>query len=231
MNSEDAALLVASALPDLKAQELRAIARVFDFLGIRVTQPGSSALAKQSLSIQTSTCTNNNARPRGNGDATRADTRREAATHEEVATGVEFDLHTRQWTLTADRPDNDPADDDTDNDNDDDSKDVPHLRPTPHLSTASAPVVLTLPAVRHDALQVKEEDATDWTLQIPESEHNRFLIDTRWEDTALGPMRTWPLVLQLMVLKMLHDPRPANLWRLLQGDRRGPPPAPSALRR
>jgi hypothetical protein len=25
-------------------------------------------------------------------------------------------------------------------------------------------------------------------------------------------MRTWPLVLQLMVLKMLHDPRPANLY-------------------
>jgi hypothetical protein len=136
-----------------------AIARVFDFLGIRVTQPGSSALAKQTLSIQTSTCTNNNARPRGNGDATRKDTPREAATHEEVATGVEFDLHTRQWNLTTDRPDNDPADDDHDNDNDD-SKDVPHLRPTPRLSSVSAPVVLTLLAIRHDALQVKE-DATD----------------------------------------------------------------------
>ncbi|GAB7345141.1 hypothetical protein MBLNU457_3535t1 [Dothideomycetes sp. NU457] len=59
-----------------------------------------------------------------------------------------------------------------------------------------------------------EPDASepDWTLQIPRTEHNQFLLNTAWEKTSLGPMSQWPLVLRLMTLRMLRDPRCANLY-------------------
>lgn len=202
-SDSDAALLVANALPELKALELSAVARVLEFLGIRVSEGSSSATAKQSLSISASLST-----PlERNGNATR-----EGATDDRVATGVDFDLHTRQWKLIPNRPevDIDPAGDDNDNRNNNDTSRPQSSQPPP------SPTRSTLSDARYDdSANDKIQDAgatVDWTLQIPESEHNRFLINTRWDKTALGPMSSWPLVLQLMVLKMLNDPRPANLY-------------------
>ncbi|TIA13541.1 hypothetical protein D6C80_06251 [Aureobasidium pullulans] len=63
-----------------------------------------------------------------------------------------------------------------------------------------------------DKLDNTKKTEADWTSHIPHSEHNQFLINTRWDKTPLGPMRTWPPILQLMTLKMLADPRPANLY-------------------
>ena len=54
------------------------------------------------------------------------------------------------------------------------------------------------------------EHNLDWTLQIPRSPHNQFLLDTAWERTSLGPMSQWSSSLRLMTLKMLRDPRPAT---------------------
>ena len=56
------------------------------------------------------------------------------------------------------------------------------------------------------------ENYADWTLQIARTAHNQFLLDTAWQETSLGPMSEWPLSLRLMTLKMLRDPRPANLY-------------------
>ncbi|THV69362.1 hypothetical protein D6C99_09914 [Aureobasidium pullulans] len=63
-----------------------------------------------------------------------------------------------------------------------------------------------------DKLDNTKKTEADWTSHIPHSEHNQFLINTRWDKTSLGRMRTWPPILQLMTLKMLADPRPANLY-------------------
>lgn len=57
-----------------------------------------------------------------------------------------------------------------------------------------------------------EASESDWTSQIPRTEHNTFLLNTAWEKTSLGPMSQWPLVLRLMTLRMLRDPRCANLY-------------------
>ena len=57
-----------------------------------------------------------------------------------------------------------------------------------------------------------EGNETDWTSQIPRTEHNQFLLNTAWEKTSLGPMSQWPLALRLMTLRMLRDPRCANLY-------------------
>ncbi|RDW72853.1 hypothetical protein BP6252_06760 [Coleophoma cylindrospora] len=52
----------------------------------------------------------------------------------------------------------------------------------------------------------------DWTRLLPPTEHVEFLKSRDWASTALGPMQGWPNALQLMTLKMLSDPRPANLY-------------------
>lgn len=51
-----------------------------------------------------------------------------------------------------------------------------------------------------------------WTDKLPQTEHVDFLMSRDWGSTSLGPMRSWPVCLQLMTLKMLADPRPANLY-------------------
>jgi PAS domain-containing protein len=201
MDCNDAALLIASALPSgLNAQELPAIARVLDFLGIRIAGSSSSTTAKTSLVISVSAHASNNTPSQANGDATRA-----GATEDEVVTGVEFDLRSRRWKLTAVR---------TDDDNDNDYDKAPPRSPQgkPSSLQSSPPNLSNTRPVSTGHGKNKNQDATDWTLQIPESEHNRFLINTRWDKTALGPIKSWSSVLQLMVLKMLRDPRPANLY-------------------
>ncbi|KAI4851751.1 hypothetical protein E4T44_01938 [Aureobasidium sp. EXF-8845] len=201
-SNSEAALLIASVLPDLTARELPAITRVFDFLGIRIAAPSSSTTAATRLSIPASHHIDKETLPSAdgylNGDATR-----DIATGEEVATGVEFDLHSRRWTLSSARADSGSQDDN------------PHPRSARYPPPAPNSTPSSLLDERHGDngyVKNKEQDATDWTSEIPESEHNRFLINTRWEKTALGPISSWSLVLQLMVLKMLRDPRPANLY-------------------
>ena len=54
--------------------------------------------------------------------------------------------------------------------------------------------------------------ANDWTILLPRSEHTEFLISRDWAATALGSIRQWPSALRLMTMKMLSDPRPANLY-------------------
>jgi signal transduction histidine kinase len=196
----DAALLIATALPDLNPQELPAIARVLDLLGIHIAKSDSSTTEGTGLCISALPHANDKTFSKAISDASR-----EGATGEEVATGVEFDLRSRRWTLTAARPDSG-----RDNDNDKTRPRSPQGLPSVPRSTRS-----NLPVTRHGGNRHgknKEQDATDWTLEIPESEHNRFLINTRWDKTALGPISSWSPVLQLMVLKMLRDPRPANLY-------------------
>ncbi|KAH0359223.1 hypothetical protein KCU65_g10070, partial [Aureobasidium melanogenum] len=190
-----AALLVASALPDLKPQELPAVDRVLDFLGIRIANSDSSPTAKTRLCISTAQACDD-----APVKATDDDQARNNAT-EEGATSVEFDLDARRWKLKS-------ATANCDDNNDNDTSRAQSPSPCPPSASISAP--LTLPDV--SSSKSKEQDATDWTVHIPDSEHNRFLINTRWDKTELGPIRSWPLVLQLMVLKMLGDPRPANLY-------------------
>lgn len=211
-SNSDAALVVANALPDLKAHELAAITRVFDFLGIRVSRSNSSATETTRLSISVSTQANVDTPPGEHGHATRNAAIQEPAPLVQLATGVDFDVHTRQWTLTPAHADNDSADDEHDKHIDDDTRRLqsPHHSPADQSRPPS-----TLPHSRHGANgngQNKDGHGTDWTLQIADSEHNRFLINTRWDKTALGPIKSWSPVLQLMVLKMLNDPRPANLY-------------------
>lgn len=52
----------------------------------------------------------------------------------------------------------------------------------------------------------------DWTRLLPTTSHVNFLKSRDWESTSLGPMSSWPSRLQLMTMKMLSDPRPANLY-------------------
>lgn len=52
----------------------------------------------------------------------------------------------------------------------------------------------------------------DWTELLPKTSHVDFLKSRDWAATALGPMSSWSVPLQLMVMKMLSDPRPANLY-------------------
>ncbi|KAG9514934.1 putative histidine kinase-like protein M3YPp, partial [Aureobasidium melanogenum] len=196
MNNSSAALLVASLLTDLKPQELPTVTRVLDFLGIHIANSNSSPTAKTRLCISIAHAYDNapvQAAP--DDDSTGND-----AT-EERATGVEFDLDARWWKLK-------PAAANHDDNSDSDTSRGPSPPSCPSSASTSAPLVL--PNVSNS--KSKEQDATDWTIHIPDSEHNRLLINTRWDKTELGPIRSWPPVLQLMVLKMLGDPRPANLY-------------------
>lgn len=64
-----------------------------------------------------------------------------------------------------------------------------------------------------DALVLANDPSpTDWTSLLPKTSHVDFLKSREWHKTSLGPMLTWPRVLQVMVMKMLDDPRPANLY-------------------
>jgi signal transduction histidine kinase len=205
MDCNDAALLIASALPGLTAQELPTITRVFDFLGIRIAGSSSSPTAKTGLVVSLSAHATNDTPSEANDGATREGATRRDATEEEAATGVEFDLRSRRWKLTA-------AHAVSDNDND---YEQARLQSPQYKISGLGSTATILTGTRHGGIghgKEKNQDAPDWTLQIPESEHNRFLIDTRWDKTALGPMKSWSVVLQLMVLKMLNDPRPANLY-------------------
>ncbi|KAH0396530.1 hypothetical protein KCU89_g9214, partial [Aureobasidium melanogenum] len=192
MNNSSAALLVASLLTDLKPQELPTVTRVLDFLRIHIANPDSSSTAKTRLCISIAQAYDNApVRAAPDDDPTEND-----AT-EEGATNVEFDLDARWWKLK-------PSAANHDDNSDSDTSRGPSPPPCP--LSASIPAPLVLPDVSNS--KSKEQDATDWTVHIPESEHNRFLINTRWDKTELGPIRSWPPVLQLMVLKMLGDPRP-----------------------
>lgn len=52
----------------------------------------------------------------------------------------------------------------------------------------------------------------DWTTLLPSTPHVDFLKSRDWAATALGPMSSWSSPLRLMVMKMLSDPRPANIY-------------------
>ena len=52
----------------------------------------------------------------------------------------------------------------------------------------------------------------DWTSFLPRTKHVEFLKSRNWSVTSLCPMQSWPSALRLMTLKMLADPRAANLY-------------------
>jgi hypothetical protein len=52
----------------------------------------------------------------------------------------------------------------------------------------------------------------DWTSLLPRTTHVDFLKSRDWAATSVGPMSVWPSPLRLMTMKMLSDPRPANLY-------------------
>lgn len=66
--------------------------------------------------------------------------------------------------------------------------------------------VTLVPTRRHNL------SARDWTELLPRTSHVDFLKSRDWASTTLGPMSSWPVRLQLMTMKMLSDPRPANLY-------------------
>ncbi|KAG9605573.1 putative histidine kinase-like protein M3YPp, partial [Aureobasidium melanogenum] len=202
--TSSAALVVASLLTDLKPQELPTVTRVLDFLRIDIANSDSSPTVRTKLCISIAqACDDAPVQTATDDDPTRNSAAREGAT------GVEFDLDARQWKLkpgTASVEELKPASVDRDDNNDSNTSRAPSQSPCP--PSASAPLV----PLDVSNTKSKEQDATDWTVHIPDSEHNRFLINTRWDKTELGPIRSWPPVLQLMVLKMLGDPRPANLY-------------------
>lgn len=55
----------------------------------------------------------------------------------------------------------------------------------------------------------------DWTALLPNSSHVDLLKSAEWSKTSLGPMSEWPFALRLMTMKMLDDPRPANIYWLV----------------
>lgn len=204
MNNSSAALLVASALPDLKPQELPADTRVLDFLGIHIANLDSSPIAKTRLCVSIA---HDDAPVQAAIDDIQVGDNATA----KGATDVEFDLDLRQWKLkpgTASVEKLKPAYANRDSNSDTDTLRAPSPPPCPPSASISAPLVVP----NGSNSKSRDQDATDWTVHIPDSEHNRFLINTRWDKTELGPIKSWPLVLQLMVLKMLGDPRPANLY-------------------
>ncbi|KAG9852617.1 putative histidine kinase-like protein M3YPp, partial [Aureobasidium melanogenum] len=195
MNSS-AALVVASVLTDLTPQELPIVTRVLDFLRIHITNSDSLPTAKTKLFISTAQAYNDAPFQAATDDD---QTGNKAA--REGADGVEFDLDARRWKLK-------PASVDRDDNSDSDTTRAPRPPSCPPSASISTPLIL--PDV--SSSKSRQQNATDWTVHIPDSEHNRFLINTRWDKTELGPIRSWPPVLRLMVLKMLGDPRPANLY-------------------
>lgn len=74
------------------------------------------------------------------------------------------------------------------------------LVPLHHAGSTSDLVPKATPAV------------SDWTTLLPSTSHVEFLKSRNWAATSLGPMSSWPSPLKLMTMKMLSDPRPANLY-------------------
>lgn len=58
----------------------------------------------------------------------------------------------------------------------------------------------------------KTPEVPDWTALLPSTPHVDFLKSRDWAATSLGPMLAWKSPLRLMTMKMLSDPRPANLY-------------------
>lgn len=68
-------------------------------------------------------------------------------------------------------------------------------------------------------LSLPDEIREDWTTLLPSTEHVAFVKSREWHKTSLGSMLEWPSSLRLMTMKMLADPRPANLyWSVLSFD-------------
>lgn len=63
-----------------------------------------------------------------------------------------------------------------------------------------------------DAELGQQEALEDWTRLLPSSDHVDFLKSRDWAASPLGPMQSWPICLQLMVQKMLVDPRGACVY-------------------
>lgn len=53
-----------------------------------------------------------------------------------------------------------------------------------------------------ERLSLEESQAEDWTLELPDTEHNRFLRTRDWASTALGPIQSWKEPLRLMAQKV-----------------------------
>lgn len=67
-------------------------------------------------------------------------------------------------------------------------------------------------AVRASSNHIERPLTEDWTRFLPRTNHVDFLRSKDWAATFLGSMQTWSHALRLMTLKMLADPRPANLY-------------------
>jgi signal transduction histidine kinase/CheY-like chemotaxis protein len=52
----------------------------------------------------------------------------------------------------------------------------------------------------------------DWTAALPQTDHVRFFRNTRWQDTALGPLTSWSPELRLFTTFVLAESRAACLW-------------------
>jgi hypothetical protein len=59
---------------------------------------------------------------------------------------------------------------------------------------------------------LRDDDAYDWTADLPQTEHIRFFRNTDWSSTALGPLKDWSPTLRLFTGFVLADSRAACLW-------------------
>lgn len=55
-------------------------------------------------------------------------------------------------------------------------------------------------------------DAADWFVHLPESDHTRCFIETKWEETPMGALTTWTLELRLHVFQVFVDGRPVSIF-------------------
>ncbi|KAK4981033.1 hypothetical protein LTR28_008493 [Elasticomyces elasticus] len=102
---------------------------------------------------------------------------------------IQFDVNTKRWRVMS------PSDDISDQASYGSLDHRRHNPQDPHKQTSS-----------------KGRLCEDWIDQLPPADHIEFLKNTDWASTSLGPMRDWPYSLRLMTLKMLADPRAANLY-------------------
>lgn len=115
-----------------------------------------------------------------------------------AATGtqnIEFDGETRLWH---------PTRQDKGSSNETEPSPLPSNTPTTTSKDRKA---------HYDAsLSLADGIREDWTTLLPSTEHVNFLKSREWHKTSLGAMLDWPESLRLMTMKMLADPRPANLY-------------------
>lgn len=52
----------------------------------------------------------------------------------------------------------------------------------------------------------------DWFTQLPESSHSRLFIETKWEETAMGSLKTWSPELRLHIIQAFMDKRPVCIF-------------------